>query len=354
MEKLKICFDKILPKDLNRPRGGIIIPPSAGDHSRSEHPTRMALEKKKLWVNGSVLRVKFMEGTSAQHDIVKQFAPEWSEYGNIKLEFNDSPEAEIRIAFRDDGAWSYIGTDCLNIPRDTHTMNFGWLDKGVVLHEFGHALGMIHEHQNPLGGIKWNRAKVYQDLGGSPNFWDKATVDHNMFETYNIDQINGTAVDKKSIMLYFIPNEWTTDGFSSEENTELSQTDKTFIGDSKNYPLEAKPEKEIDLKISKAKAADGSIEKPGEEDVFAFNVLTKGRYEIQTKGKTDVLMNLYGPGNKTKFIASDNDNGARLNAKLLVDLLPGRYFIQLRHVDSLNGTGTYKVYVSKKRKPAGT
>jgi hypothetical protein len=170
-----------------------------------------------------------------------------------------------------------------------------------------------------------------------------------MFETYDIDQINGTDVDKKSIMLYFIPKEWTTDDFFSEENTELSEVDKSFIGDAKNYPLEAKPEKDIELKISKSKAINGEIENPGEEDVFTFTAVKKARYDIQTKGKTDVLMNLYGPDSKTKFIASDNDSGARLNAKLLLELLPGKYYIQVRHIDSINGTGKYKIYVSKKR-----
>jgi hypothetical protein len=346
----KICFDKILPRELNRPRSGTILQPSDSAHPRGGHPTRMAVEKKKLWVNGSILRVKFMEGNAEQKDIVKNFATEWSQFGNIKFDFNDSPNAEIRIAFEDDGAWSYIGTDCMNIPRNTHTMNFGWLDKAVVLHEFGHAMGMIHEHQNPLGGVQWNKPKVYSDLGGSPNFWDKETVDHNMFETYDVDQINGTLVDKKSIMLYFIPKEWTTDGFFSGENNDLSDVDKTFIGDSKNYPLVAKPEKIIELKISKSKAIDGEIEKAGEEDVFAFTVIKEGKYAIETKGNTDVLMNLYGPDSKTKFIARDNDSGARLNAKLLIDLLPGKYYIQIRHVDGINGTGKYKVYVSKKKK----
>jgi hypothetical protein len=350
MSNLKVCFDKILPRELGRPRSGIIINPPDGTPPHSGNgPARMALEKKKLWVNGSILRVKFMEGTSAQHDTVKKFAPEWSQFGNIKFEFTNAADAEIRIAFQDDGAWSYIGTDCQNIPRNTHTMNFGWLDKAVVLHEFGHALGMIHEHQNPLGGIKWNKPKVYSDLGGSPNFWDKETVDHNMFETYDVDQINGTVVDKKSIMLYFIPKEWTTDGFFSEENTELSEVDKKFIGDSKNYPLAAKPEKIIELKVSKSKAADGEIEKPGEEDVFMVKIVKKGKYAIETKGSTDVLLNLYGPDNKAKFLARDNDAGARLNAKLILDLLPGKYYIQVRHVDGLKGTGKYKVFVSKKR-----
>jgi len=349
--KLKICFDKILPQNLNRPKTGIVggsrnatlATPGSG-------PFRMALEKKKLWINGTVLRVKFMEGTAEQKDIVKTFAPEWSKFGNIKFNFNDSPDAEIRIAFQDDGAWSYIGKDCLNIPRNTHTMNFAWLDKAVVLHEFGHALGMIHEHQNPLGGIRWNKPKVYSDLSKSPNFWDHETVDHNMFETYAVDQINGTAVDKKSIMLYFIPVEWTSDGFFSKENTELSATDKSFIGDAKNYPFQVKPEIVVDLAISRTKGVDGEIAKPGEADLFVFTVVKQGRYNIETKGSTDVLISLFGPNSNTKLIASDNDNGARKNAKIVLDLLPGKYYIQVRHVDDQNGTGKYKVFVNKKRK----
>jgi len=43
------------------------------------------------------------------------------------------------------------------------TMNFGWLNEDsdedeysrVVLHEFGHSLSCIHEHQHPANGIPW-------------------------------------------------------------------------------------------------------------------------------------------------------------------------------------------------------
>jgi hypothetical protein len=310
----------------------------------------MALEKKKLWLPGSVLRVKFMEGTSEQKDIVKTFAPEWSKHGNITFEFTNAADAEIRIAFEDDGSWSYIGKDCLNIPRNTHTMNFGWLDKAVVLHEFGHALGMIHEHQNPLGGIQWNKPKVYSDLGGSPNFWNKATVDRNMFETYAIDRINGTAVDKKSIMLYFIPQEWTTNGFSSQPNRDLSEVDKSFIGDAKNYPFQPRPEIVVDLAISRAKGVEGNITHSGEQDLFQFTVTKQGRYNIETKGTTDVFLSLYGPDSKTQLIGSDNDNGARKNAKIVTELSPGTYHAQVRHVDDQQGTGKYRIFVNKKRK----
>jgi len=37
-------------------------------------------------------------------------------------------------------------------------MNLGFLDGGTAAHEFGHAIGLAHEHQNPAGGIQWNEA----------------------------------------------------------------------------------------------------------------------------------------------------------------------------------------------------
>jgi hypothetical protein len=225
----RVCFDRILPGDLNKVRPAAPVPGAK---------TRAAFEWAKLWPLGQNLRVSFIGGTEAQRNIVKQFAPQWSDHANIKFVFGNDANAEIRIAFvPGDGAWSYLGTDCKSIPVGQPTMNLGWQDEGVVLHEFGHALGLIHEHQNPSGGIKWNKPAVYRDLGGPPNFWPKATVDHNMFETYSQDQINGTKLDRKSIMLYAIPASWTEDGFQSEPNEVLSDTDKEFAHDPRNYPF---------------------------------------------------------------------------------------------------------------------
>ena len=348
-QKPHVCFDRILPKDLQRPIPGIVLDLPKGNHPGFEGRTRLAFVTKKKWINGSLLRVKFVGGTSGEQDTVKKFASEWAKYGNIRFDFGNSPDSEIRIAFDDDGSWSYIGTDCLSIPKNTHTMNFGWLDQGVVLHEFGHALGMIHEHQNPLGGIKWNKDKVYQDLGGSPNFWDKATTDNNMFKTYDKNQINGTQLDQKSIMLYSIPREWTTDGFTSSENPNLSKVDMAFIGDPSNYPFADKPKGPLEISISASKTTEADISKAGEEDLFTFTVSKEGKYMVQTKGRTDVVMNLYGPDSQTKLLANDNDSGMRSNAKIVIDLLSGKYFVQIRHFNSRNGTGKYGINVQKKK-----
>ena len=116
-------------------------------------------------------------------------------------------------------------------------MNYGWLTtdspddelQRVVLHEFGHALGLIHEHQNPEGGIDWNVPAVLADLGGPPNNWDEQTARHNVLDHYQRDQVTATTVDAESIMMYAIPAAWTNDGFSADMNTDLSEKDKELI-----------------------------------------------------------------------------------------------------------------------------
>jgi hypothetical protein len=229
MAELKVCFDRLLPKDLRTAPPPVPIEGSA---------PRAAFDRVKLWRNGMVLKVAFLDGTKPQQDLVKKHAPQWSKHGRVTFDFVKNTNPDIRITFdASDGAWSYIGRDCVGIPKGQPTMNLGWQDEGVILHEFGHTLGMIHEHQNPSGGIKWNKPNVYRDLGGPPNNWDKATVDNNMFATYDRNQVNATKVDAKSIMLYQIPRTWTLDGFSSTANEVLSTQDKKFIGDPKNYPL---------------------------------------------------------------------------------------------------------------------
>ena len=125
----------------------------------------------KTWMNGSTLHVRFMGGSSTEQDVAREQADWWAQVANLKFDFNDAPNAEIRITFDgQDGAWSYIGTDCRSIPLNEATMNLGFLDGGTAAHEFGHAIGLAHEHQNPAGGIQWNEEVVIRECAKSPNF----------------------------------------------------------------------------------------------------------------------------------------------------------------------------------------
>ena len=103
----KVCFDRYLPPNPYQPATG----PSDAQRLRSASPAvRAAILFAKRWPNGSTLRVRFLGGTAAQQQIVKQFAPKWSDHANINFDFSNAPNAELRIAFDpNDGAWSYLG-----------------------------------------------------------------------------------------------------------------------------------------------------------------------------------------------------------------------------------------------------
>jgi serralysin len=216
-----------------------------GDALPADTATKAALVDKNRWKKGSTIRVGFVDGTPAQQALVKKFAAGWTAPGiaNLKFSWVPAAQADIRVSFAYSGSWSVIGTSCKSVPKNQPTMNFGWLTPGVtdqeaqrvILHEFGHALGLIHEHQNPLGSINWNKPAVYHDLAGPPNNWDKATIDHNMFETYPKQAIQGTMTDPSSIMMYPLPASWVNPPSQPVGlNTNLSTTDKAFI--KKAYP----------------------------------------------------------------------------------------------------------------------
>ncbi|ASE61569.1 peptidase M12 [Chryseobacterium indologenes] len=221
-ENTQMCKDVYLP-------GEGYIPGTA---------SKGAVVTSKKWPNGTVLTVLLSGGTTKVRNKVMQYAQQWSQYANITFKFVTSGSAQIRVTFTSGaGSYSYIGKDALNIASNKETMNFGWFNDNTsdtefsrtTIHEFGHALGMIHEHQHPLAAIPWDKPKVYAYYAGYPNYWTQAQVDNNLFAKYSTSQTQYSAYDKLSIMHYSISSDLTTNGFSVGNNTVLSATDKQFI-----------------------------------------------------------------------------------------------------------------------------
>ena len=338
-DRAKVCIDRVLPQQIMQPQR---IMKSRG-RERAISPIG------KAWMNGSKLRVRFMGGTTAEQATAREQAGWWGAVANLTFEFNNAGNADIRIAFDpNDGAWSYVGTDCKSIPVNQPTMNLGFLDGGTAAHEFGHSIGLAHEHQNPSGGIEWNEPVVIAELAKSPNFWDEATTRHNVLRKYSIDQINGTAFDPDSVMLYFFPSSWTLNGIGTKANDVLSTIDKQFIAGAKMYPeTGGTSSTAVELQVNAARRTAAAIGKVGEEDLFRFTAARDGRYLIDTRGPTDVVMKLFGPDSETALIAEDDDSGVDTNAQIVRDLTAGNYFVQVRHYNRASGMGNYSIKVRR-------
>lgn len=189
------------------------------------------------WEKGETITVSFLDGDPELQKRVRNMAQQWTAPGmaNLNFDFLNHNETDIRISFLKKGSWSLIGKFCRRrTDTSVPTMNYGWLKpdssedalRRVVLHEFGHALGFIHEHQNPLNSIEWNRDAVIAELSGPPNEWTLEDIQINMFDQPSLSQVQATPVDRSSIMIYPIPASWTMDGTSVGLNTNLSDQDR--------------------------------------------------------------------------------------------------------------------------------
>ena len=154
-----------------------------------------------LWDNQSVILVKFMPGGSERmRNLVMQYAKEWEKYANIRFSFvpDNTEKTNIRVQLGQGlGHNSTVGTYCNMIPQSSQTINLDTSDfidynyyavqakssgvdftkmtedeinawvaalllkpdlklasktmRGTTIHEFGHALGLLHEQSYPDG-----------------------------------------------------------------------------------------------------------------------------------------------------------------------------------------------------------
>lgn len=209
---------------------------------KSDPKIKGAADSRRLWPNGSVLKVCFLEGDAEVHKRVEAVAHQWSQYANLKFQFVKDSRAEIRITFDPKtGSWSYIGVESsMPLLAGKPSMNLGWLKPStaqseynrVVLHEFGHAIGLIHEHLSPSVQIPWDEKKVI-DYYAKTNGWTEAYTRSNVLAKARVDKY--TRFDPKSIMLYAVDKSLTLNGFSTDWNSALSETDKKFVAEC--YPF---------------------------------------------------------------------------------------------------------------------
>lgn len=233
-----LCLDPRVPLELRSladDRAAAVRPDNAPG------PFEAAGQPRRFWGTGMELRVRFLDLPELA-PVVLEAAAAWTDEANLDLRVVRDGDAEIRVTFRGTGNWSALGTDALVpdlYPADRPTLCLSELrapesstrvDR-LIRHEFGHALGLVHEHSSPAAGMRWDKPVVYAALTGEPFHWTRADVDRELFARYDASTTNHTEFDLHSVMLYPCPPEWTIDRRELGMNHELSPTDRAFIRD---------------------------------------------------------------------------------------------------------------------------
>jgi len=245
LSDIKMCVD-VLPENTtllpprnqdNSKRFYKINPDGTVSHVASQQQGLTAYTEK-MWTPGEIIKygvIDFNGMAESYKDTIQKYAEIWENYANINLQFTETiSEAQVRIGLEAGSSWSYIGRDALLFDSDAKTMNFGWLgndaeaNQRVILHEFGHVLGFVHEHNGPAANINWKKNLVYIYYAQPPNKWSKDMVDQNVMFKYSQTLTNYSDYDEYSIMHYPIDPRLTTDHRGTPLNTNLSAIDKQY------------------------------------------------------------------------------------------------------------------------------
>lgn len=197
------------------------------------------------------LGIAFLDDDRKIKDKVMKWASEWSGADNkiIKFEETSPQKAQIRITFKTQFNHTYLGRQAIKATNNNPTQPTMHLaDVGnpsyslqrwrtVVLHEFGHALGLRHEHLHPNSGIKWNENAIYEYHKGKP--WGRCSdgnpshckedIRNFITRPLSVSTHKLASYDEKSIMIYPILKNWTTNSYSVADPSSISGQDLSFI-----------------------------------------------------------------------------------------------------------------------------
>lgn len=335
---------------------------------------RQLFAGQRRWEVGRVLRVCMFGGNEVVSTLVREAASEWNNYSGVKFDFGPEPQGynclssqtgyfQIRIGFSSPGYWSAVGNDSeMRMEALSPSMNFQGFNRlyspgrmsatdvvqkaershiATIKHELGHALGLLHEHQNPSLGcreeIKWEGpGNVYDYYAAPPNSWTAEQVDRNMgFVGQTDPDYVSQESDRESIMMYALAPAILKRGAASPCFTAarlaISNKDKQVVA--RIYPTSATP-----------------VRQPSDVDFRAATVRTlspqAAPVEIQDTQER-ILVDL-----------ESNDTFTRRNARArLADLLVKLPVAQATELIKRTSTGSYRLQlgtaVAVAKAPAG-
>lgn len=209
-------------------------------------PLHAALSTARWWgVRGVDLSVQFLDNPSvALRKKILAHANAWGDSrrgGNVRLR-ETKGRGDVRLVRTPGtGYAAFVGTDNAHIATGEPTM---WLDSfsdrtpdseffRVVRHEFGHAIGLIHEHQRKDVIKLLDPAKtiaVFERLYG----WDEATTRQQVLTPVSEKTLTATSPDARSVMCYQFDGSCTKNGKPIPGGLDIDASDYALIA--KVYP----------------------------------------------------------------------------------------------------------------------
>ena len=251
----------------------------ANDLATMLDPGRSVGYRQLAWPTEEVT-VAFLGGNQQIREIIEATANEWiTPQSRIRLSFrrpdgqfrtwretNSTPAADIRISFYTDprrgGYWSAIGTLARRAYPNAPTMNLGDIPSRLagatvnspgwrstyshttILHEFGHALGLNHEHFHPDCQRDMRMEQAVATVAAQQG-WHPDVARFNLDAAYYFAQVArggvvgapaiSPRIDRDSVMLYSLDPSFLVSGRSSiclsqqQFATQLSPGDRSYF-----------------------------------------------------------------------------------------------------------------------------
>lgn len=160
----------------------------------------------------------------------------WGTRANVSFVETGGATPDVRISREDDGYWSYVGTDILEIPQNEATLNLEGFTMDtpeseffrVVRHETGHTLGFPHEHMRRTIVNRIDRKKAMAYFMATQG-WTAMDVQQQVLTPLEAIRIKGSyRVDETSIMCYRLPGSITKTGRPIVGGKDINEADYKF------------------------------------------------------------------------------------------------------------------------------
>lgn len=200
-------------------------------NERSGEPEFRAVGVKNVFYKpGGTLKIQINGIQKFKDDVKSVLMKHAQPYVNLKFSFVDSGG---KLTIVNNGKSGGM-TNCLGC--ESPVISISSAQVGLVLHEFGHALGMHHEMKNPNLKLTWNVAVLTQMYGGNEDLVKSQIVDK-----INPREVNALAFDKNSVMIYPLPATTNKEGVKMGWVNKYTDIDRQWLEITYGKPAQPLP-----------------------------------------------------------------------------------------------------------------